>query len=65
MLSPEKKQRIEEEELYRAEIRKKLGPIRTTSFLNRLAKFIVWVFVAVLAISVIGGLSVLFTNPKI
>jgi hypothetical protein len=45
MLSAEDKQRIEEEERYRADIRRELGPIETTSFINKLAKFVVKAFI--------------------
>jgi hypothetical protein len=64
MLSPEDKQRIEEEELYRAQVRKKLGPVPTTSFLNKLAKFIVWWIALSFIVGLSGAIYILLTDPK-
>jgi uncharacterized protein (DUF58 family) len=56
MLSLEDRRRIEAEEQYRAEVRARLGPVQTTSFINKLAKLIVVIvvgwFVLALAIGV-------------
>jgi len=54
MLSDDDKRRIEEEELYRAEVRRRIGPVETTSFVDRTVKFIVkailwWYVLAVFA----------------
>src|SRR5262245_58633923 len=44
MLSLDDSQRIEEEERYRALVRRHLGPVETTCLINRLAKFAVKAF---------------------
>jgi hypothetical protein len=45
MLSLDDRRRIEEEERYRAHVRRQLGPVETTSFINRLVKFAVKAFI--------------------
>jgi len=67
MLSADDKLRIEEEEQYRAEVRRRLGPVETTSFVNRLVKFVVKAFVwwYVLAFAVAAVIAVILTfNPR-
>ena len=43
MLSDDDKKRIEQEEAYRAQVRKQHGPVRTTSFSDKVAKVEFWV----------------------
>ena len=62
MLSPDDKRRIEEEERYRAQIRKKLGPVETTSFINKVAKFFVWWFILTFVIAAV--VAVVTVTPK-
>jgi hypothetical protein len=67
MLSPDKR-RIEEEERYRVHIRRQLGPVETTSFINKLAKFavkaFVWWYVLALAVGIVGALIISATPKK-
>jgi hypothetical protein len=56
MLSPDDKRRIEEAERYRAHICRQLGPVETTSFINRLAKLAVKVFVWRYVLALAAGL---------
>jgi hypothetical protein len=64
MLSLEDRRRIEAEEQYRAEVRARLGPVQTTSFINKLAKLIVVIVVGwfVLALA-IGVWALLLSGP--
>ena len=45
MLSLDDRRRVEQEERYRDQVRRQLGPVETTSFINRLAKFAVKAFI--------------------
>lgn len=67
MLSPDDKLRIEAEERYRHQIRKGLGPVETTSFINKLVKFVlkglVWFYVVVFAVAAIS-VFVMETAPQ-
>lgn len=67
MLSADDKLRIEEEEKYRAEVRRRLGPIETTSFINRLVKFVlkafIWWYVLALAVAAVVA-TILTFGPK-
>ena len=67
MLSPDDKLRIEAEERYRYQIRKELGPVETTSFINKLVKFVVKAFLWWCALAFAIAAVVVFmmeTAPK-
>ena len=63
MLSPDDRRRIEEEERYRALVRQQLGPVETTSFINRLVKFAVKAYALFLGLAICGTL-IMSAAPK-